>query len=69
MPLPSQADILQLDVMWLFDSFEGNSSDNQDLTGDQMYRRGAEESQIVSWADLKNMRLATVKDLARDTES
>lgn len=64
-----QADILQLDVMWLFDSFQGNSSDKIDLTGDCMLRCGSGEGrapwQIVPWKTLQSMPLVSAIESSR----
>lgn len=46
--------------MWLFDSFEGNSSDAIDLTGDRTMYRTA-EAEIVSWQSLRTLPLLATK--------
>jgi hypothetical protein len=58
-----QADILQLDVVWLFDSFEGNDSDNVDLTEDRNVRESSYDGRIYtrdSWNALKAKHMAIV---------
>lgn len=53
--------------MWLFDSFEGNSSDHVDMTGDFMYRgAGTEALPVVPWDALRSIPLAHQRDRERE---